>query len=84
MAQLGEDGSVPRVDHSSSSNLQGYVEALEAVANDGGGQLLVQGGFFTGVEDGEIPSKKVKAYMPQGNLRNPNAEQLIHNLHFDI
>ena len=53
MAQLGEDGSVPRVDHSSSSNLQGYVEALEAVANDGGGQLLVQGGFFTG------PTKKV-------------------------
>ena len=67
MAQLGEDGSVPRVDHSSSSNLQGYVEALEAVANDGGGQLLVQGFFFTGpalkvlsVEDGKIPTKKVK------------------------
>ena len=41
MAQLSEDTPVPCVDHSSSSNLQGDVETLEAVARDGGGQLLV-------------------------------------------
>ena len=43
MAQLREDSPVPCVDHSSSSNLQGDFVTLEAIACNGGGQLLVSG-----------------------------------------
>ena len=41
VAELGDDSFVSAIDHSSCANLQWDVVALEAVACDGGGQLIV-------------------------------------------
>ena len=41
MAELRENTFVPCIDQASCTDLEGDVEALEAVALDGGGQLLV-------------------------------------------
>ena len=41
VAELGDDGSVSVVDHSSCADLQWDVVAPETVARDGGGQLIV-------------------------------------------